>query len=345
MLRLDVNSIHPKKDLHYVIDQFTQQLQGRITLAKDIPVLRKDKTVVFCDVNSTAVKINNQDMLLGFFRDMTENRKAEEMIRKEKETAQKYLDIAGVMIIAIGIDGKVKLINRKGCKVLGYKEKEVIGKDWFSNFLPKRLRKEVKKVSKKMIAGKVKPVEYHENPVLTKSGEERVIAWHYTLIHDDEGNITGHLSSGEDITGKKKTEQALLESEERWRSLAQNAPNIIMITDKEGKIQFINRTKKGYTEENVVGTSIYRYIEPRHHRMVKSVVRQVLKTGKGGLYEIEGAGKKGQKSQYRTNVGPIKHKGKIVAISHIISDITEYKKKEYRKEIKSLKNKLKARKK
>ncbi|MBW2428626.1 MAG: PAS domain S-box protein [Deltaproteobacteria bacterium] len=62
------------------------------------------------------------------------------------------------------------------------------------------------------MAGEIEPIEYYENPVLTKIGEERIIAWHNTILKDDEGRISGTLSSGEDITEQKRTEVALQEA-------------------------------------------------------------------------------------------------------------------------------------
>ena len=82
LLKLSVDDIHPKKDLPYVIGQFDKQLKGEIIIAKDIPVLRKDKKVIYCDVNSVPVKVGEYGLLLGFFRDVTESRKRTEQLER-----------------------------------------------------------------------------------------------------------------------------------------------------------------------------------------------------------------------------------------------------------------------
>ena len=127
----------------------------------------------------------------------------------EREKARMYLDIARVAILAINTQGEVTLINKRGCEILGYTEKEVLGKQWVENFLPQRIRKEVATVFAKLIAGEIDPVEYYQNPVLTQSGEERIINWYNTLIRDESGRIIGTLSSGEDVTEQVKTQEAL----------------------------------------------------------------------------------------------------------------------------------------
>jgi PAS domain S-box-containing protein len=148
-------------------------------------------------------------------RDITEQKNATDALRAERDQAQLYLDVVGVIIIAIDESQEVSLINKKGCEILGYNEEEILGKNWFDNFLPHRLRKGVKGVFNQLLAGDIEPVEFFENPVLTKSGEERTIAWHNTVLRNNKGDIIGTLSSGEDITERKQLEEVRHELEKR----------------------------------------------------------------------------------------------------------------------------------
>ncbi len=132
---------------------------------------------------------------------------SEEKLKEERDRVQRYLDIAGVILLVIDSDQKVVLINKKGCEVLGYEEKEIIGKNWFDHFLPERIRGEFKSVFSKITADGTGDFEYVENPVLTKWGEERIIAWHNTVLRDESGKIIASLSSGEDITERKRVEE------------------------------------------------------------------------------------------------------------------------------------------
>ncbi|MFV9677619.1 MAG: PAS domain S-box protein, partial [Methanosarcinales archaeon] len=72
---------------------------------------------------------------------------------------------------------------------------------------------EVRAVFDSLMAGAIEPVEYYDNPVLTRSGEEKIIAWHNTVLKDDRGKNYATLSSGEDITERKQMETVLRESE------------------------------------------------------------------------------------------------------------------------------------
>jgi len=175
-----------------------------------------------------------------FELEIIERKMAKQRLQIEKDRLQNFLDITIVMIAAIDSDQLVSLINKKGCEILGYSENEIIGKNWFDNFIPERNRDEVKTVFEKLITGEIKPFEYYENPVLTKTGEERIIAWHNSIIKDDQGNIIGTLSSGEDITYRNATESALKESEKKYRNLVDNALIGIYKTNFKGDLIYAN---------------------------------------------------------------------------------------------------------
>jgi PAS domain S-box-containing protein len=159
------------------------------------------------------------------FRDVTAQRRAEAAVGHERDMAQRYLDIAGVLMVAIDASHKVTMINHKGCEVLGLSEVEIVGRDWFETFIPARLRKRVSHVFDQLMAEEIAPVEYFENPVLTADKDERLVAWHNTMLYDENGKITGTLSSGEDITDRKLTEKKLLRLE-RMRAMAEMTAGI-----------------------------------------------------------------------------------------------------------------------
>lgn len=127
-------------------------------------------------------------------------------LHEEQEKAQSYVDIAEVMIIVIGRDEKVLMINKKGCQVLGREKADVVGKNWFDAFLPERIRGEVRQKFGQLMKGEISPVEYVENQVVTARGEERLIVWHNSVVVDHEGHVLASVSSGEDITEKKASE-------------------------------------------------------------------------------------------------------------------------------------------
>jgi len=188
---------------------FTKKVaHGKNISFKTVRFTKKGKPIDVSVLASPIIIDGNLEAVYGIYRDITDQMRIEKDLRTERDRAQKFLDIAGVMLVSLNTKGEVTLINRQGCKILGYKQKEIIGKNWFDNFLPTRLQNNVKKVYKKLLKGDIKQVKKYDNPILNKKGEERLIAWDNTCLRNDKGNITGILSSGKDSTKKRELEEA-----------------------------------------------------------------------------------------------------------------------------------------
>ena len=153
--------------------------------------------------------------LVGIGRDITEKKRVELELRRQKDRIRQYLDIVGVIIVVLDREGRIQLLNKKGCEIIGFDEEEAIGKDWFELCKPEDIRYTVKETFKRVISGEVSGEEDYVNEITNKNGEKRTIAWHNTVIRDENGNITGTLSSGEDITEKMESERRLKETEKK----------------------------------------------------------------------------------------------------------------------------------
>lgn len=157
----------------------------------------------------------------------------------EHARAQTYLDVAGVMLVVLDRQGRVQLINKHGCAILGYDEAEILGQDWFAHFLPERDRDAVRAVFDQIIAGQIESAAYFDNYVLTRSGEERLIGWHNTTLRDAAGQIMGTLSSGEDITDRQRAQDAEREQREVAEALGEVAALLNSTLDFDAVIERI----------------------------------------------------------------------------------------------------------
>ena len=124
--------------------------------------------------------------------------------------SQNFFDFLEVVFIVLDKKGKVYAVNRKACEILSAEKDEIIGKDWFNNFIPEGERKKVKKLFNLMITGKSKATGYFENKILTKDKKEKIILWHNTILKDERKNIIGTFSSGHDITDLREKENILI---------------------------------------------------------------------------------------------------------------------------------------
>ncbi len=117
-------------------------------------------------------------------------------------------------------------------------------------------------------------------------------------------------------------------SNEKWRSLVEDTPNIIIVLDRDETIQFVNRTVAGVTVDEAIGKKIFDYMETDHQDEIRHVIKQVYETGVPGTYEIRGLGPEGSVSWYETRVGPLKSGGQVVGVTLMAVDITDRKKAE-----------------
>ena len=141
-----------------------------------------------------------------------------------------FLDYLGVIIVVIDPDQKVSYINKKGCEILGYEKEDILGKNWFDNFLPEKIKEDLKTVFGKLIVQEIELAEYFDNVVLGKDGHEKIIGWHNLVLKNDAGTIVGILSWGEDITQRRrddeKRETLVQELEDRVTELKSVKMNI-----------------------------------------------------------------------------------------------------------------------
>jgi len=329
--KLKVMDIHRKKDLPYVIEQFENQSRKQFTLSKDVPVKRKDGSVFYADINAFPITLEEETYLLGIFRDVTERKNIEEELRKEKEQAQEYLKAAGVMLSTLNKDENITMINRKGCEILGYKAEELIGRNWFDILVPERIREEVRNVFRSLMTGNIEPTEYYENPLLTKDGEERLIAFHNTVLRGPNGQIVGTLTSGEDITDRRNSEKALRDSEHKYRVLLENLPQKIFLKDKNSVYVSCNENLAkdlGIKADEIAGKTDYDFLPQELAEKYRADDKRVVQSGETiDVEEKYNVG--GQEAVIRTVKTPVRdQQGNVLGVLGIFWDITELKRAE-----------------
>lgn len=239
-MSMTIKDIRPPEDIPILLDSILKGADG-LSNAAVWRHTKKDGTVIFVEVTTHTMDFKGRHSKIVMAIDLTERIKAEESFQIERDKAKQYLDIARVMIIAIDSKQRVTLINNKGCEILGYEANDIIGKNWFDNFIPAGIRDEIKTVFEKIVLGDIVSVEYYENPVLTSDGNERIIAWHNVVLRDKNGKITGTLSSGSDITEQKKIQEYLVLSQREWENTFNTINDMITVHDRDFNIIRANK--------------------------------------------------------------------------------------------------------
>ncbi|MFA6002533.1 MAG: PAS domain S-box protein [Elusimicrobiota bacterium] len=252
----------------------------------------------------------------------------EELMSQERDRAQQYLDVARVIMLALDQHGQVTLINRKGCEVLGYSEDEVLGKDWVDNFIPPRSRDKIRELAQQIISGETIYKERHENPILTKNGQERIIEWHNSQIRDAAGGIAGTISSGLDVTERRLAEDKLRESELRFRQVLDAANDWIWEVDENGTYTFVSprvRDILGYEPQELIGKTPFDFMTQPEAERVSAAFKDIAAARKPfrGLENVN-IHKDGHEVVLETNGLPIiDAAGRFQGYRGLDRDITE----------------------
>jgi PAS domain S-box-containing protein len=179
--------------------------------------------------------------LLGIDLDTTSRKQNELALRQARERAQRYLDIAGVIIVVLDADHRVTLLNRKGCEILGVSEREALGRNWFDSFSPDEEREQQRASYAAFLVGDGHAAQDIDMTVKTSSGEVRLVTWHDSLLRDDDGRVVGAISSGEDITEQRAAERKRDEFRTLLEATSEASPDGILVTDADGHYLFWNK--------------------------------------------------------------------------------------------------------
>ena len=263
-------------------------------------------------------------------REIRERKKVEEALRRERDFTSAILDTAGVLIVVLDRQGKIVRFNRTCEETTGYSFEEVHNQCVWDLFVMPEEVELVKGVFEELQAG-LFPNEA-ENYWVTKEGHRRLISWSNTAILDHEGKVEHIIGTGVDITEHRQAEVALRESEERYRSIFENATMGIFRTTPEGKVLTINPSTAeilGYDStsaqeliETMDDLAEQVYDDPADREAILRLLRE-----KGqAIAEVPFRRKDGSKITVKLNIWIVQDEnGNLRFIEGFIEDITERK--------------------
>jgi PAS domain S-box-containing protein len=311
--------IQPKEHMSFFVERYKRLFKGELPEPMEFKVAKVDGTPIWINVQDSLVKIGDEMFFQVIIQDISEKKEAEEQIKASEERWRSLVENAPNIISIVDRDTKIQFINRT---IPPYTIAETIGKPYTDYLTPEYYDISLDAIEQVFATG---DSGYYETKIKIPNG----FVWFETyvgpIIHDDE--VIAATLINNDITERKKTEQIIKESEERWRSLVENAPNIIIIIDENKNIQFINRTIPPYTIAETIGKNIFEYIFPKYEQNVTDIIDHVFSTGEGDYFEVT-IPYSGGIIWFESFVGPIIHEDKVIAVTLIASDITERKNSE-----------------
>ncbi|ALG81868.1 sensor histidine kinase [Halanaeroarchaeum sulfurireducens] len=182
------------------------------------------------------VQSTGDEYALVVAQDISERKARETELKRQKERAEQYFETAGNIMLVLNRDKTVARINERGSDLLGYERSELVGSDWFDHVVPEQIEGEIDEIFSACRSDDAEPIEKNTNFIESKEGEKIFVKWHNTALRDQQGNVTGVLSSGIDITERKSYEQELEHLTETLRTIREVNRRLVRAADVETTI-------------------------------------------------------------------------------------------------------------
>ena len=239
---------------------------------------------------------------------------------QESDFLHTLMDNAPDHIYFKDIESKFIRINRSLANRFGLKNPaEAVGKSDFDFFTREHAQEAYQ--DERTVIDTGKPIEGKREKETWPGGQDTWVSTTKVPIRDRGGRIKGTCGISRDITAYHRADQALRDSEAKWRSLVESAPDIISTLDLDHRLQFINRIPAGVdlTIADVVGKSVFDFLTDEHHDGFRQACQQVIETGEVAGYEIQG---RISQNWYASWIAPIKRDGELVGFVMTSTNIT-----------------------
>ncbi|MCJ7663994.1 MAG: PAS domain S-box protein, partial [Desulfobacterales bacterium] len=281
---------------------------------------------VWVEIESSLIYRGGQPYAIqGIARDITQRKRTEEALRESEEELEAIFNEVRGGIILLDLTGKIIKINKRMAELAGYDKKYIVGEQYnfFKNFSPPSIAKMTDAFIKVAADQQVPPYEVEGH---TKTGE-KLIAEVYGSLLKKKGKAVGVLAVMMNITKRKQAEEALRESEEKYRDLVENIDDIIYATDGHGIVTYIApgiEAVGGYTTAEIIGRPFLEFVHQEDIPYIRDKFEQDI-SGQAEPHEYRAVTKAGDVRWVRTSSRPFFKKRRVIGLRGVMTDITERK--------------------
>jgi PAS domain S-box-containing protein len=289
--------------------------------------IRRDGSKIWISVNAHAIRDAAGKILYyeGTAQDITERKRAEQALRESEERYRDLVENSRELICTHDLDGTILSVNRAARELFGYELHEFVGVKNIRDILEPEVRDEFNMYMERILD---EGATSGTMLIQTRSGEHRVLEYYNSLRTE---GVAAPIVRGiaRDITETRKAEQAVRESEERYRELFENSKDAFYVHDMNGIYTSVNRAAEklsGYSREQIVGKHFSEFMTPQHAHNVQRQLQKKLESAGETTYEIEMITKKGRSVPIEISSRLIFEASVPVGVQGCIRDISEKRK-------------------
>jgi diguanylate cyclase (GGDEF)-like protein/PAS domain S-box-containing protein len=303
---------------------------GKPIIGFPMEQIRKDGKRLIVE-NSVFPIRNEKGEIVGFRgigRDVTERVQMEEALRKSEERYRTIMDEIHDDYYENDLAGNYTFVNDALCRSLGYTMEELIGMNSRAIHTPEESKKIYEEYKKLYRTGQ--PIKAISSTFVRKDGSHGFAEISAFPMRNEKGEIIGFRGVSHDVTERLRMEEALRQSEERYRTILAEIEEGYYEVDLAGNIKFVNRAacrQFGYSEEELIGSNYRAYVLKEDIKGVYKAWNKVYRTGEPlKSYPFATVRKDGTQMFVENSVSPLRNKeGKIVGFRAVSRDVTEHK--------------------
>ena len=311
-----------------------------ISRTLQLEMSRKDGTTVWVETKASFIRDENQQAvgIMGVTRDITDRKQAENDLKESEKKYRLLADNIQDVIFVLDMNLKYTYISPSVKNMRGYEPEEVLKQQSIEQVLtPSSRDLAIKTISETMElekSGRREDMPMSRTLQLEMIRKDGTTLWtdvKFSLIRDENQRPMAIMGVTRDITERKQADDILRESEDKYKNLINNVPDIIFTIDLEGKITFVSkRTKEilGYEISETINRNIFNFIPEEDHQRAMEDLRKGMKGGQIKHFQIPMIAKSGEKLFFECSFTRIYKDGAVIGAQGTAVNITERKKTE-----------------
>lgn len=335
-----VMDIYPKDDLSQWMAIFEAQARGEKELVEKAPILRKDGSIFYANINTKVVMIKDKKVNLGFIRDVTEKIESEKLLKESQGKLKNVIGHMSEMFYIHNRDNLLTYVSPQCNQITGYTQEEMMIK-WTELITNNPINQQGEEITQKAFETGEKQSPYILE-LVKKDGQKIWVEVDESPIKNDKGEVVEMVGVVRDITEKKLVEERMKDEHDRTLEYLNLAKVMFLALDTQGKVTMINReglSILGLEEKNVLGKDWFELAIPRENiDEIKGVFNKLMKkeTELVEFYDNEVVTSKNERRMIAWHNAIITNKdGKVDGVLSCGEDVTERRESEKQMKIRT----------